>query len=52
MMSHLLFTIDYHDVEKLKIKLLERPIGSADYKRLLRELSKYIDDYAATLVEG
>lgn len=52
MMSHLLSTIDYQDVQKPKVKLPDRPIESTDYKRPARELSKYVDDYAATLVEG
>jgi polyphosphate kinase len=50
MMTHLLSTIDYQDVEKPKVTLPDRPIGITDYKRPPRELSKYVDDYAATLI--
>jgi polyphosphate kinase 2 len=52
MMAHLLSTIDYQDVERPKVKLPERPVVSAEYKRPPRELSKYVDNYAATLIEG
>ncbi|WP_454561221.1 polyphosphate kinase 2 [Mycobacterium haemophilum] len=52
MMSHLLSTIDYQGVEKPTVKLPARPVESTDYKRPSRELAKYVDDYAATLVEG
>jgi polyphosphate kinase len=52
MMAHLLSTIDYQDVEKPKVKLPERPVANAEYKRPPRELSKYVDDYAATLIGG
>ncbi|WP_207568999.1 polyphosphate kinase 2 [Mycobacterium decipiens] len=52
MMAHLLSTIDYGDVEKPKVKLPERPIVSDNYKRPPRELSTYVDDYAATLIGG
>ncbi|AKN17939.1 transcriptional regulator PVDS (RNA polymerase sigma factor) [Mycobacterium haemophilum DSM 44634] len=52
MMSHLLSTIDYQGVEKPTVKLPARPVESTDYQRPSRELAKYVDDYAATLVEG
>jgi polyphosphate kinase 2 len=52
MMHHLLSTIDYTDVETPKVKLPERPVMTGNYKRPPRELSKYVDDYAATLIEG
>src|SRR6201987_6084378 len=52
MMAHLLSTIDYTDVETPKVKLPERPVMTGNYKRPPRELSKYVDDYAATLIEG
>ncbi len=50
MMHHLLSTIDYEDVKKPKVKIPKRPIVSGDYKRPPRELSTYVDDYAATLI--
>lgn len=52
MMSHLLSTIDYHDVEKPQVKLPKRPVGNGNYQRPPRELSTYVDDYAATLIGG
>jgi polyphosphate kinase len=52
MMTHLLSTIDYQDVEKPKVKLPARPIENTEYKRPPRELMKYVDDYAATLIGG
>jgi hypothetical protein len=50
MMAHLLSTIDYQDVEKPKVKLPERPVENIEYKRPPRELMKYVDNYAATLI--
>ena len=50
MMAHLLSTIDYHEVEQPKVRLPKRPIVSDNYKRPPRELSTYVDDYAATLI--
>ena len=50
MMSHLLSTIEYHEVEKPKVTLPTRPIVTTDYKRPPRELSKYVEDHAATLI--
>lgn len=50
MMSHLLSTVPYHDVETPKVKLPERPVVSGNYQRPPRELSTYVDDYAATLI--
>jgi polyphosphate kinase 2 len=50
MMHHLLSTIDYEEVERPKVKLPTRPVVSSDYKRPPRELSTYVDDYAATLI--
>ena len=52
MMAHLLSTIEYHDVEQPKVKLPRRPIVSENYHRPPRELSTYVDDYAATLIGG
>jgi polyphosphate kinase 2 len=52
MMHHLLSTIEYADVETPKVKLPERPVVTGNYQRPPRELSRYVDDYAATLIEG
>jgi hypothetical protein len=52
MMVHLLSTIEYHDVEQPKVELPEQPIVTGNYRRPPRELSTYVDDYAATLTEG
>jgi polyphosphate kinase len=52
MMAHLLSTIDYHDVKRQKVKLPVRPVETGTYQRPPRELSTYVDDYAATLVGG
>jgi polyphosphate kinase 2 len=49
MMAHLLSTIDYHDVERPKVKLPRQPI-SGNYQRPPRELSTYVDDHVATLM--
>ncbi|MEE2853694.1 MAG: polyphosphate kinase 2 [Actinomycetota bacterium] len=50
MMAHLLSTVPYRDVETPKVELPERPVVSDDYQRPPRELSTYVDDYAATLI--
>jgi polyphosphate kinase 2 len=50
MMAHLLSTVPYHDVETPKVELPERPVVSGNYQRPPRELSTYVDDYAATLI--
>lgn len=50
MMTHLLSSIDYQEVERPKVKLPQRPVESAEYRRPPRELSKYVTDYAATLI--
>jgi polyphosphate kinase len=52
MMAHLLSTIDYHEVEEPMVELPKRPIVTGNYQRPPRELSRYVDDYAATLIEG
>jgi polyphosphate kinase 2 len=52
MMHHLLSTIEYAEVATPKVKLPERPVVSGNYKRPPRELSRYVDDYAATLIKG
>jgi len=51
MMAHLLRSIDYHEVDRPKVKLPRRPVVSGNYQRPPRELSNYVDDYAATLIE-
>jgi polyphosphate kinase 2 len=50
MMHHLLSSIAYEEVERPKVKLPARPVVSGNYQRPPRELSKYVDDYAATLI--
>jgi polyphosphate kinase 2 len=52
MMHHLLSSIAYHDVDELKVELPERPIETGNYQRPPRELSRYVDDYATTLIES
>jgi polyphosphate kinase len=52
MIAHLLSTIEYHEVDRPKVKLPKQPIVSENYQRPPRELSAYVDDYAATLIEG
>lgn len=52
MMAHLLSTIEYSGVDKPRVKLPKRPLVSGTYERPPRELSTYVDDYAATLVDG
>ncbi|MCW2517344.1 MAG: polyphosphate kinase 2 [Mycobacterium sp.] len=50
MMSHLLSTIDYREVELPKVELPKRPILSKTYERPPRSLSTYVDDHVATLM--
>src|SRR6204780_1553563 len=50
MMAHLLSTIAYHEVEKPKVTLPDRPVVSGNYQRPPRELSTYVADHAATLL--
>lgn len=50
MMAHLLSTIDYTEMPTPKVKLPRHPVVSGKYERPPRELSTYVDDYAATLV--
>ena len=50
MMAHLLSTIDYHEVEKPKVTLPDRPVVSGNYQRPPRELSTYVGDHVATLL--
>lgn len=51
MMAHLLSTIDYCEVSMPEVTLPERPVVSGSYQRPPRELSTYVDDYAATLIK-
>ncbi len=50
MMSHLLSTIDYHDVKRPKVKLPDREASSSGYQRPARDLATYVDDHVATLL--
>jgi polyphosphate kinase 2 len=50
MMSHLLSTIDYHEVERPKVVLPKHREVSGNYERPPRELSHYVDDHVATLI--
>ncbi|HEY8719537.1 polyphosphate kinase 2 [Pengzhenrongella sp.] len=48
MIKHLLSTVDFHEVQRLPIKLPHRP-PSAGYVRPPRDTQKYVPDYAQTL---
>ncbi|OBF27982.1 polyphosphate kinase 2 [Mycobacterium sp. ACS4331] len=50
MMSHLLSTIPYHDVQRPKVHLPKRPVEATGYQRPPRDQSTYVDDYVATLL--
>jgi polyphosphate kinase len=50
MMSHLLSTIDYHEVARPPVELPTRPVKASNYQRPPRELSTYVDDHVATLM--
>lgn len=50
MMSHLLSTIDYHEVKKPKVDLPEKPIDTGTYQRSPRELATYVPDHVSELV--
>jgi polyphosphate kinase 2 len=50
MMAHLLSTIDYHEVQRPKVKLPTHRELSGNYQRPPRELSTYVDDHVATLM--
>jgi hypothetical protein len=50
MMAHLLSTIEYYDVERPKVKLPKLPLAHKNYQRPPRDLSTYVEDYAATLL--
>ena len=48
MISHLLSTLDYHEVKPTRLKLPKRP-PSTGYVRTPRELQTYVPDHAASL---
>jgi polyphosphate kinase len=48
MIAHLLSTIEYHDVQRLPLKLPPRP-KSQGYVRAPREMQTYVTDHADTL---
>jgi polyphosphate kinase len=50
MMAHLLSTIEYHEVERPKVKLPKNLVASGNYQRPPRELSRYVNDHVATLI--
>ena len=50
MMSHLLSTIEYHEVPRPDVELPTRPVEATDYQRPPREMSTYVDDHVATLI--
>jgi polyphosphate kinase 2 len=50
MMSHLLSTIEYHEVKKPKVELPERPVETGTYQRPSRELTTYVPDHVAQLM--
>ena len=51
MISHLLSTLPYHDVQHAKIKLPQRPPPQG-YVRAPREMQTYVPDHAASLIQG
>ena len=51
MISHLLSSIPYHDVQRPPVELPHRP-PAKDYELPPRELFKAVPDHAATLAEG
>ncbi|WP_197380566.1 polyphosphate kinase 2 [Mycolicibacterium mengxianglii] len=50
MMSHLLSTINYHDVDRAPVKLPKKPVYSGNYERPPRELANYVPDHVAALL--
>jgi polyphosphate kinase 2 len=50
MISHLLSSIPYVDVERPKVELPARPVVSGTYVRPPRDLSTYVPDHVAALV--
>jgi len=51
MISHLLSTLPYHDVQRERLKLPPRP-PSQGYVRVPRDMQTYVPDHAATLTRG
>ena len=51
MISHLLSTIPYHEVQRAPIKLPHRP-PTQGYVRAPREMQTYVPDHAASLTHG
>ncbi|WP_279097972.1 polyphosphate kinase 2 [Gordonia bronchialis] len=52
MISHLLSSIDYHEVPRPEVSLPKHPIESGNYHRPPRSLSKYVPDHVAELLGG
>lgn len=50
MISHLLSTIDYHEVKKPEVELPERPIDTGTYQRPSRALSTYVPNHVSALM--
>src|ERR1700758_2707384 len=50
MIAHLLSTIEYHEVDRPKVKLPKSVVASGNSQRPPRELSRYVDDHVATLI--
>ncbi|MBJ7287303.1 polyphosphate kinase 2 [Williamsia sp.] len=50
MMSHLLSTIDYHEIPRETVELPKRPIETTNYVRPPRELSTYVPDHVSALM--
>lgn len=51
MISHLLSTIDYHEVAHPKVTLPKRPIETGNYHRPPRSLSRYVPDHVTTIAK-
>ena len=52
MMAHLLSTIPYQEVASgPEVKLPKRLVSTSNYQRPPRELSTYVPDHAATLLD-
>ncbi|MCV2395284.1 polyphosphate kinase 2 [Actinotalea sp. M2MS4P-6] len=49
MIHHLVSSIDYHDVQRVPIRLPERP-GPTGYQRPPRDMQRYVPDHAASLL--
>ncbi|EGD53710.1 polyphosphate kinase 2 [Gordonia neofelifaecis] len=50
MISHLLSTIDFEEIERPQVKLPKKPIESGSYHRPPRSLSKFVPDHVASLL--